>query len=202
MFFSTNCKKEKPADISKDRPLQLQWSKAFGGSKIDAFSAFAATADGAYVVAATSASNDGDVSGNQGLNDMWIYKINRLGNILWQKSIGGTDDDEGWSVISTSDDSYLIAGNTNSNDGKVSSNHGQSDILLVKLNSSGNVIWQKTLGGSAVDFIVFSSIIATSDGGFLLLGNTNSNDGDVSGNHGGTDFWLVKLDASGNIIWE
>jgi hypothetical protein len=202
MFLSTSCKKEKPVDVPKDQPLQIQWSKAFGGSKIDAFSAFTATPDGAYVVAATSGSNDGDVTGNHGMNDMWVYKIDRSGNILWQKSIGGTDDDEGWSVITTSDNNYLVAGNTNSNDGKVGGNHGQQDILLVKLNGSGNIVWQKSLGGSALEFIVFSSIIATSDGGFLLLGNTNSNDGDVSGNHGDLDFWLVKLNASGNIIWQ
>jgi hypothetical protein len=202
MFLSTGCKKENQGGGSKDQPFEIQWSKAFGGTKIDAFSAFAATPDGAYVVAATSASNDGDVSGNQGMNDMWVYKIDRSGNILWQKSIGGTDDDDGWSVISTSDDSYLVAGNMNSNDGKVTGNHGQQDILLVKLNSMGNMIWQKSLGGSGLELIIFSSIISTADGGCLLLGNTNSNDGDVSGNHGGLDFWLVKLNSSGNIMWQ
>jgi hypothetical protein len=196
------CKKDKEGDTIKDEPFQLQWSKAFGGSKLDNFACFAATGDGAYVVAAISASNDGDVSGNHGMKDMWVYKIDRSGNILWQTSIGGSADDEGWSIATNPDNSYIVAGNTNSNDGNVSGNHGGQDIMLVKLSTSGNVIWEKSLGGTGLEYIIFSSIVTTSDGGYMLLGNTKSNDGDVSGNHGDTDFWLVKLDSNGNIMWQ
>jgi hypothetical protein len=196
------CKKNNEGNTIKDEPFELQWSKAFGGSKLDNFSCFAATSDGAYVVAATSASNDGDVSGNHGMKDMWVYKIDRSGNILWQTSIGGSSDDEGWSIATNPDNSYIVAGNTNSNDGNVNGNHGGQDIMLVKLSTSGNVIWEKSLGGTGLEFIIFSSIVTTNDGGYMLLGNTMSNDGNVNGNHGGIDFWLVKLDGNGDIMWQ
>jgi hypothetical protein len=196
------CKKDKEGNTPKDEPFQLQWSKTFGGSKTDMFSSFAATGEGAYVVAATTGSNDGDVTGNHGMNDMWVYKIDRSGNMLWQTAIGGSANDDGSSIVTNPDNTYLVAGNTNSNDGNVSGNHGGQDILLVKLSTGGNILWQKSLGGTGLELIIFRSIVTTSDGGYMLLGNTTSNDGNVSGNHGGMDFWLVKLDGSGNIMWQ
>lgn len=196
------CKKNKDGDTVKDEPLQMGWSKAFGGTKNDLFYSFASTPDGAYIVTGIANSNDGDVSGNHGMSDAWVFKTDRSGNILWQKAIGGTENDEGWSVIANTDNTYVMAGATNSNDGNISGNHGGQDILLVKLGTNGNILWQKALGGSGYDFIVFSSLFATADGGYMMVGNTMSNNGNVTGNHGGIDYWLVKLDGSGNVIWQ
>ncbi|MDR3271999.1 MAG: hypothetical protein LBT29_00750 [Flavobacteriaceae bacterium] len=120
--------------------------------------------------------------------------------IEWQKCFGGSSGDDVSSVQQTSDGGYIVAGNTESNDGDVSDNHGNYDAWIVKLDASGNLLWQKCLGGSGED-IAFS-IQQTSDGGYIAAGYTDSNDGDVSGNHGNRDGWVVKLDASGNLLWQ
>ena len=93
-----------------------------------------------------------------------------------------------------------MAGYTFSNDGDVSGNHGAYDYWVVKLNSSGDILWQICLGGTNVD--VAYSIQQTSDGGFIVAGYTCSNEGDVSGNHGNSDYWVVKLNSSGTIEWQ
>ena len=111
--------------------------------------------------------------------------------IQWQKSLGGLRDDKAYSIQQTSDGGYIVAGDTYSNNGDVSGNHGSWDYWVVKLTSSGVIQWQKCLGGSSNDQA--SSIQQTSDGGFIVAGGTWSNDGDVSGNHGGEDIWIVKL---------
>ncbi|MGB4094948.1 MAG: T9SS type A sorting domain-containing protein, partial [Bacteroidales bacterium] len=123
--------------------------------------------------------------------DYWIVKLNSSGDFEWQKCLGGTNDDEANSIQQTSDGGFIVGGETLSNDGDVSGNHGEIDAWVVKLNSSGNILWQKCLGGTGWDWE--NSIQQTSDGGFIVAGYTNSNDGDVSGNHGSKDYWVVKL---------
>ncbi len=120
--------------------------------------------------------------------------------ILWQRCLGGSADDEASSVIQTSDGGFALAGATRSNDGDFVGNHGHQDGWVVKLNSSGATQWSKCYGGTSDDD--FFSIIQTSDGGFAVAGATNSDDDDVSGNHGNTDSWVVKLDNTGNIEWQ
>jgi len=83
-----------------------------------------------------------------------------------------------------------VAGHTNSANGDVSGNHGSRDFWIVKLDASGNIMWQKCLGGSGSEFNQAIDVI--SDGGYVIAGQTNSNDGDVSGNHGNYDYWVVK----------
>ena len=111
--------------------------------------------------------------------------------------MGGSYQDDVNSKKQTSDGGYIIAGLTDSNDGDVSGNHGDYDSWVVKLSSSGAIQWQKCLGGS--DYDGASSIQQTSDGGYIVAGGTMSNDGDVSGNHGGADFWVVKLSLVNGI---
>ena len=152
------------------------------------------------MVAGVSNSNDGDVTGNNGSGDYWVVKIDSIGNIQWEKSLGGTGADEAKSVRHTSDGGYVVSGYSNSNDGDVSGNHGSWDYWVVKLDSSGNLQWQKALGGTGSDFAYYAQ--QTTDGGFIVTGHSSSNDGDISGNHGGDDFWLVKLDGNGNLQWQ
>ena len=112
-------------------------------------------------------------------------------NIEWQKCLGGNSWDRAYSVQQTSDDGYIVAGYTDSNDGDVSGYHGGGDVWVVKLDRYGNIKWQKALGGSYDDKAY--SVQQTSDGGYIVAGSTYSNDGDVSGNHGEDDVWVVKL---------
>src|ERR1700750_1494601 len=122
--------------------------------------------------------------------------------IQWQKSLGGSNGDQIHSIQQTSDGEYIAAGNSSSTDGDVTGNHGNgdSDYWIVKLDASGAIQWQKSLGGTAYDNA--NSIQQTSDGGYIIAGESNSTDGDITGNHGNSDYWIVKLDASGIIQWQ
>jgi hypothetical protein len=185
----------------------LVWQKCLGGVGYEfPITDFQQTTDGTYIGVITTVSNDGDVSGNHGSEEIWAVKLNDLGNIVWQKCLGGSGAEstywqKGLVIQQTSDGGYIINCITLSNDGDVSGNHGGTDIWVVKLNNSGNLVWQKCLGGSGDE--TTTSIDQTSDGGYIIEGTTTSNDGDVSGNHGGNnDIWVVKLNDSGNIEWQ
>lgn len=233
----------------------IEWQKSLGGSGEERAESIQQTSDGGYIVAGSSKSNDGDVSGNHGNFDYWVVKLNNLGNIQWQKSLCGSESDRATSVQQTSDGGFIVTGYTYSNNGDVSNNHGASDIWVVKLDnsgnlqweksygtglndsgtsvketsdggyivtgtswinsnlsddykvlkldSSGNIQWQKNYGGSKSDW--GQSIIQTSDESYIIVGGSYSNNGDVTGHHGSTEYldcWIVKLDTTGNIQWQ
>lgn len=186
--------------LKLDTAGNISWQRSLGGSDFDEEWGMNLTADGGYIIAGQSKSNDGDVSGNHGLTDYWIVKLNAEGNIDWQKSLGGSDYDEAYAVSQTTDGGYIVAGNSESADGDVSGNHGDYDFWVVKLDANGNLVWQKSLGGSDEDECY--AVQQTSDGGYILAGGTESDDGDVSGNHGDQDVWVVKLDLNGNVLWQ
>ena len=183
-----------PASVTVD------WQKSLGGSNFDYGSSINATSDGGYIITGYTSSNDGDVSGNHGGLDVWVVKLDSSGNIVWQKTLGGSENDYANTGQQTSDGGYILTGYTYSNNGDVSGNHGYEDIWVVKLDSSGNIVWQKCLGGTNYDY--GNAIQQTSDNGYIITGYTYSNHGDVSGNHGGADVWVVKLDSSGTILWQ
>ncbi len=184
----------------------ISWQQSFGGSGYDMAHCVRQTSDGGYIIAASSTSNDGDVTGNHGGYDFWVVKLSATGGITWQKSFGGTGDDFAGSVWETLDGSYVVAGNSNSNDGDVSGNHGGDDYWVIKLSSSGALLWQKSLGGSDNDDLVGDAGSAgmqqTADSGIILAGWSKSNDGDITGNHGNFDYWVVKLSPSGSLVWQ
>ncbi len=182
----------------------IEWQKCLGGSAWDWTVSIQQTRDGGYIVAGYSYSNDGDISGNHGNYDYWVVKLNSAGAVIWQKSLGGSSWDRGYSIQQTSDGGFIIAGESWSNDGDVSGNHGWCDYWVVKLNSAGDIVWQRSLGGS--DWDEAYSIQQTTDGGFIVAGDSWSNDGDVSGHHGtpsgSSDYWVVKLNSAGAVIWQ
>jgi hypothetical protein len=186
--------------VKTDPSGNIQWQKTYGGSAEDRASSVQQTTDGGYVIAGMTFSNDGDVTGNHGSEDYWVVKTDQSGNIQWQKTYGGSDGDEGWSVQQTADGGYIIVGCSVSNDGDVTGNHGECDYWVVKTDQSGTIQWQKSYGGSYEEMAY--CIRQTIDGGYVIAGYTNSNDGDVTGNHGGSDYWVVKTDQSGNIQWQ
>ena len=187
--------------VSKlDMAGNIIWQKSLGGSEVDYARAIQQTSDGGYIVAGQSYSNNNDVIGNHGVSDAWVVKLDANGNISWQKCLGGTGDDEAYSIQQTIDGGYIIAGSTTSNDGDVSFNNGSSDYWIIKLDATGNITWEKSLGGSNADNAL--SIDQTSDGGYIVAGWSFSNNGDVTGNHGGVDYWIVKLNSTGSITWQ
>lgn len=178
----------------------LQWQKTFGGSAQDYASSIQKTVDGGYIFAGQTTSNNGNVSGIHGGIDCWIVKISNSGDIEWQKTFGGNVSDIAKSIIQTSDGGYAFAGHTSSTNGDVTQNQGQSDYWVVKLDSLGNIEWQKTYGGTNNDNA--NSIRQTNDGGYIVLGQSNSSNGDVTLNNGNYDYWLIKLDSSGMLEWQ
>ncbi|MBI3500792.1 MAG: PKD domain-containing protein [Bacteroidetes bacterium] len=180
----------------------IQWEKTFGGSSFDFARFQQKTSDGGYVTVGYSNSTDGDVTTNYGSFDMWAVKFDSLGTIQWQKSIGGNGFDLAWNVSQTLDKGFILSGFTDSNDTLISGNHGMTDVLIVKLDSAGNVKWKKVYGGSNDDGNIESGILPMKDGSYMVTANTFSNDGDVSGNHGSGDFWVFKIDSVGNLKWQ
>jgi hypothetical protein len=169
----------------------LEWQRALGGSEEDCASQIRQTADGGYVFAGHTTSDDGDVSGSHGGADFWIVKLGPRGELEWQKTLGGSGADKAHSVLQTPDGGYIAAGETSSNDGDVSGNHGKEDFWVVKLGPKGALEWQKAMGGSDSDSA--KEIQAAPDGGYIVGGSSSSQDGDAEGNRGWQDYWVVKL---------
>jgi hypothetical protein len=192
-----------------DRFGKIIWNKLLGGDSNDSPFSIQQTTDGGYIVAGDSYSSaNGDVTGtNHGPSaDWWIVKLDGSGNIIWNKLLGGNDNDNLCGILQTSDGGYIVGGSSQSSaNGDVTGiTHGFVDYWVVKLDASGNIVWNKLYGGNDNDKA--NSIQLTSDGGFIIAGESRSSaTGDVTGiNHGGInpdDYWIVKLNASGNIVW-
>jgi hypothetical protein len=178
----------------------IEWQNSYGGNGVDVAESIIQTTDNGFVVAGYSNSNDGDVSGNQGKIDFWIFKVNPEGVLTWEYSYGGTEDDLAYTVIQTPEGGLAVIGQTYSNNGDVSGNHGGSDFWYLKLFQNGIVDWQKCFGGSGDDR--GNSVLNANEGGFSLIGYSESNNGDVIGNHGQMDYWLVKINMEGQIEWQ
>ena len=186
--------------VKLDTSGTIQWQHSYGGADYDHAYTVRQTPDGGYVAAGSSFSTDGDVTGNHGGVDYWVVKLDNLGALQWQRSLGGTAEDLGECLALTADSGYILCGESRSVDGDVTGNHGGGDYWVVKLDNSGTIQWQKALGGSGNDEA--HSIQQTYDGGYIVSGTSGSNDGDVTGNHGGSDYWVVKLDANGDLEWQ
>ncbi len=247
-----------------NNPIKAQdidWQNSYGGSGNDVPNSIYPTADGGYIIAGYSNSPDGDITNNKGGNDYWIIKINSLGTLQWEISLGGSSNhdyatsiiqnpageyvvagnsfsrdgdikekknkggDDAWIVIltengkikkhnnlggfkrdmanaidNTTDGGYIMAGYTESNEQDVKGNHGKSDMWIVKLKPNGKKKWQKTLGGSETD--IAYDVKQTSDGGYIVVGETNSVDGNISSKQGSYDFWVLKLTEKGRMMWQ
>ena len=167
---------------------EIEWQKNIEGSKI------VKTTDGNYFIYTESNwSKDADIR---------YWKINQQGEILWEKKIGGSATDFAKNVQQTSDGGYILTGLTLSNDGDVSGNHGKFDAWLVKLNSNGEIQWQKCIGGTGFEEIDLK-VFQIKDGGYLVAADyTDSSNGNFIGSHGESDIWIAKLNDLGVILWE
>ncbi len=187
--------------VKLDSMGEIQWQKCYGSWSTEIFNSAIQTSDTGYLCTGYhSEVRNGDVSMTYGGNDLWIVKVSAGGIIEWEKTFGGSSNENGNSLIALSDGNFAIAGSTMSNDSDVTVNHGGTDIWILKINSSGSKIWQKSLGGSSDEDV--RSIKETANGYLILGGTTKSSDGDVTGFHGFTDYWIVKLNSSGNLIWQ
>ncbi len=178
----------------------ILWSESYGGSDKEHPSGIIETNEGGFIVLGQSSSMDGDITNYYGDEDIWIFKVDEMGEIIWSKNYGGSGFDSATSIIKDEDDGFIVAGYTFSNDGDISEAKGGADIWLFNINETGDLIWEKVYGGTDNEFD--PDILLTNGGGLILLGISGSLDGDIGGNIGGTDLWLVKLSSIGEIEWE
>ncbi len=189
----------------------IEWQKTYGGIHSDQPSRIKSTSDLGYIVVGRSNSLDGDVTQTNvdpsdiaAVDNCWIVKLNQSGAIEWQKTIGGSNLDYASDVVQLPDGGYVVVGGSTSSDAGFENYHNLDDAIVVRFDSAGTILWKKAYGGSSND--AFESILITPQGNLLLLGQTQSNDGDVSGNHDSTgntyDIWAVEINSSGSIVWQ
>ncbi|MFI5218044.1 MAG: T9SS type A sorting domain-containing protein [Bacteroidia bacterium] len=185
----------------------IQWQNTIGGSGEDKLYSLSLTTDGGCICGGTSNSNiSGDKTENSlGNRDYWIVKLDALGNIQWQNTIGGSNHDDLYSISQTVDGGYICGGLSTSDisGDKTENSLGNADYWLIKLDAVGNIQWQNTIGGNNNEYLY--SIIQTSDGGYVCGGHSNSNiSGDKTENSQNNtyDYWVVKLDSLGNAQWQ
>lgn len=185
---------------SECSPNGISWQKVQGGNLFDDFRAVLATSDGGILTIGRTRSGTGDLADYKGGSfDILIVKYDAQRSISWQKTYGGSGYDDGYKIIEVAD-GYVFAGSTSSRDGDINplSHKGDADGWIVKITkNNGTILWQNTLGGSAGE--QFYDVVVTSTG-FALVGLAESNNGDVSGNHGGQDVWFVQVDQGGQFI--
>lgn len=178
--------------VKIDKNGSFEWEQSYGGTGIDQAQDIVATADGGYAIVGNTFSADTQVAKNNGQSDVWLIKINAQGNLLWEYSLGGSAFDAAHSIRPTSDDGFLICGNSKSFDGDVTENFGENDIWIVKTTSSGELEWEKSFGGLSLDFGY--DAIETENGNIILIGETSSSDFPEISSKGGIDLVVIHLD--------
>ncbi len=195
--------------LKLDADGELQWSRSYGGSKDDRGQAVIQTSDGGYALAGYAMSSDGDGSNNEGFHDHWIVKLNSTGDIEWERSYGFAGHDHAYDLVQTPDGGFFFTGFLDivASDGAGGTDkrnsltrHGVGEFWGTKIDAQGNLQWRKFFGGSNNDRAY--GLVSSSDGGFIMTGFSESDDTDISNTKGSYDFWLVKVDGNGNLVWE
>lgn len=193
--------------IKTDGSGNIEWQKTIGGSAGDFITAVVQTPDGGFLIGGYSNS---PISGEKaepsfGGTDYWILRLNNVGDIIWQRTIGGSGFDRLYSIIETADNGYLIGGESDSPASglKTENSRGGNDFWILKLDSGGAIEWQKTYGGSGNDGVGSYSLAASLDG-YIIVGGSDSNiSGDkTEDSRGGDDAWIVRLTQTGEILWQ
>ncbi|HTO14991.1 MAG TPA: T9SS type A sorting domain-containing protein [Edaphocola sp.] len=176
----------------------LLWSKAKGYSGYDEGTSIAIASDGSYIVAGTTTSTS--ATNHHGGSDIWLLKISTSGAISWQTCIGGSGSESFGKAIIANDGSIIVTGSSTSNNGDVSGQHGDADVLLAKTDNMGNVLFAKLFGGSDGD--IGMGIALAEDGGYFIGARTKSSDGDITNLIGSYDAWVIKTSSAGLMKWQ
>ena len=183
----------------------LLWSKTFGGSKDDRGEDIITTKDGGFALLGYSQSTDNDVTSNAGSKDFWVLKLTSSGTLSWQKNFGFLGSDYGTTLLETNDNGYLITGvldvtaSNGQGNSRSTQKHAGGNIWAIKLNNSGDLEWSKYYGGSSTDIPL--GVVKTIDNGFIIAGSSDSADIDITNNKGAYDFWILKIEANGTLVW-
>ncbi|MBT8184805.1 MAG: hypothetical protein KJN76_08180, partial [Eudoraea sp.] len=195
--------------LKLDADGSMEWNKTYGGSKDDRGLAVIQSSVGGYAIVGYAMSSDGDGSNNEGFHDNWILKLNSTGDIEWEKSFGFSGHDHSYDLVETADGGYFFVGFldvVSSNGagstarGKSITAHGVGEFWGTRLDAEGNLIWRGYFGGSNNDRA--HSVVQENDGGFIMAGFSESADSDISLAKGSYDFWVVKVDGKGELVWE
>ena len=193
--------------VKIDAVGNIMWQNTIDGVNEDKLTSLDLTADGGYILGGYSKSGISGEKTEACFNnsfDYWIIKVNATGIPEWQNTIGGNNDDAVTSIRQTMDGGYIVAGTSKSNvtGDKTSPCRGMDDFWVIKLNNTGSITWQKTIGGT--DNESSCQIREKPDGGYFLAGYSTSGIGaeKTVSYIGYSDFWLLELDASGNITWQ
>ena len=177
----------------------ITWQRNLGGSSGDLANSLDRTTDGGYVAVGVTNSSDFDVSGQHGVTDVWVTKVDPLGELEWQLCLGGSGSEEGLQIRQCADAGYILVGRTSSTDGDVTATYGSTDIWVVKLTQAGELEWQRSYGGSGSD--IGYAIEELPGGGFALLAETGSLEAPMADNHGARDLWLAVIGPTGELQW-
>ncbi len=191
--------------VKFDSNGNTEWQKAFGGASDDEGASIIQTAGGDYVALASTGSDDGDVSikhGGVGYMDIWMVKFDNTGNITWEKTYGGTLDEWAGNLI-MSDTCFMVLGSTGSNNDDISFNHGWSDVWVMRLDTMGTILWEKTYGGNSDDGVGRGEIKETTPGHFTIVTWASN---PMLGTNGdlhcqGSAGWLFNIDSTGTFNW-
>ena len=192
--------------VKLDASGNVLWQKYFGGSSTDDFRHINQTSDGGYLLVGTTRSNDGDIPAGlpSGTNSgaVWAAKIDANGNLQWSEIFFGQGVFvTGMEGVETADGGYIIGGSAFGQGGDIPVGSSDFNYWLIKLDAQRNIQWSKVYGGNGPDHLKSLSIMP--GGGYLLSGNSNSQpSGDVSMHFSQDDYWIVRVDNGGNIIWE
>lgn len=185
----------------------IAWQRLLGGGSNENGYSVDRTADGGYIILGTSGSGPSEdiTSPARGDWDFWVVKLNATGGIEWEKRLGGTNVDQGYSIQQTADGGYIMVGGSYSSvtgDVWYFNHGGTQDAWVVKLSGTGSIEWQRLLGGGGDDSAY--SVRQTADGGYIFIGGSDSGTtGDITGTyHGMADLWVVKLNATGTVQWQ
>lgn len=176
------------------------WEERFGGSDFDSAFNMELHTNGELVVAATTRSNDGDVTGHMGLGDGWLLRLDLEGNLIEQRVFGGAYDDQLTRAVPMADGGLILTGYISYPMLIFGTMQPTTRVWALKLSASGNVQWEHDFGGTMGDY--GWHVLPTADLGYLLFAYAYSPTGDISVFHGTIDAWLIKLNAYGNIVWD
>lgn len=186
-----------------DNAGNILWSKRYGGSGTEFLGNIIATDDEGYVVTGRTYSKDGDVGqhyGSEFFTDIWVLKLDKNGNIVWKRVIGGSSEDDLPTIIKGPLNGFYLVGQTQSEDYDFNNPRGSVDAIAVRLDKDGNTVWSTCLGGSGADGAW--SAVMDEDQNLILAGYTKSGDGDIQGYSGAEDDgWVIALDSSKNFLW-
>src|SRR5688572_5677006 len=190
-------------------PPQIRGQQSFGTDGTEEDRRIIQLADGSFVVGGSSYPYSSGTSGNRtstnyGRRDFWLVQLDAQGQKQWDQAYGGIRNDSLHALAQAADGGFILGGQSESpaSGNKSSTNYGQTDMWIVRTDAIGNKLWDRSFGGSGYDFL--REIKVTADGGFIVGGSSAS---PVSGNkssplRGQNDYWVIRLDANGNKLWE